>query len=63
MGLKVGDKIRIISLVDEPFNSRYYGLTGVVQRISVDPWGDERADGTWGGIGIYTNKDTYEIIG
>lgn len=60
--LKVGDKIRIIHLVDEPFNSNYEGKEGVVTKVGTDPWGEERVGGTWGGIYIYVNQDTYEII-
>ena len=60
--VKVGDKIRIIHLVDEPYNSNYEGKEGVVQTIETDPWGDTRMSGTWGGIFIYIDKDIYEII-
>ena len=59
---KVGDKIRIISLVDEPYNSNYQGKEGVVERIETDPWGDLRMGGTWGGIFVYIYKDEYEIV-
>ena len=60
--MKIGDTIRIINLVDEPYNSNYFGKTGVVEKIETDPWGDKRASGTWGGIYIYIDKDEYEII-
>lgn len=60
--VKIGDKIRIISLVDEPYNTNYEGKEGVVKHIERDPWGDLRMAGTWGGIFIYINKDNYEII-
>lgn len=60
--VKVGDRIRIIHLVDEPYNSNYEGVEGKVTRIEIDPWGEERMAGTWGSIFIYTTKDDYEII-
>lgn len=60
--VKIGDKIKIISLIDEPYNSNYQGATGVVTKIETDPWGDRRMKGTWGGIYIYIDKDEYEII-
>ena len=62
MGVKVGDEIRIINLVDEPYNTNYQGKTGIVKSIETDPWGDRRMEGTWGGIFIYIDKDEYEII-
>ena len=56
---KVGDKIKIIYMEGEP---QYSGKVGVVNKISIDPWGDERLDGTWGGCAIYTAKDEFEVI-
>ena len=60
--IKIGDTIKIISLLDEPFNSNYQGKIGVVKSVEIDPWGDTRASGTWGGIYIYPDKDTIEIV-
>ena len=60
--VKVGDTIKIVSLVDEPYNSNYQGKIGVVKKISKDPWGDLRMSGTWGSIYIYIDKDAYEIL-
>ena len=60
--IKIGDKIKIISLTDEPYNSNYQGKIGIVERIETDPWGDKRMSGTWGGIFVYIHKDKYEII-
>lgn len=61
--VKIGDKIRIIHLVDEPYNSNYEGKEGVVTHFNKDCDGEERVGGTWGGIYIYVNKDEFEIIG
>ena len=62
--VSVGDTIRIIHLIDEPqpYNNDYNGKTGVVKGIEVDPWGDTRMQGTWGGVFVYINKDEYEIL-
>lgn len=61
--VKIGDKIRIIHLVDEPYNSNYEGREGVVETIETDPLVDKKMSGTWGGVFIYIDKDSYEIIG
>ena len=61
--VKVGDTIKIINLVDEPYNSNYIGKTGVVQGFNKDCCGEERIYGTWGGIFIYLEQDTFEIVG
>lgn len=58
---KVGDRIRIVSLND-PYASHYVGKEGVVTKVSVDPWGETRLDGTWGGIAIFPSMDSFEII-
>ena len=60
--VKIGDTIKIIHLADEPYDSNYKGKKGVVTKIEIDPWGDERIGGTWGGIYIYTYLDQFEII-
>ena len=57
--LKVGDTIKIVNMSDEP---QYAGKEGVVEHISTEPWGDLRADGTWGGCALYPKVDTYTII-
>lgn len=53
--VKVGDRIRIISMEDEP---RYTGRTGVVEYI--DSIG--QIHGTWGGCALVPNIDEFEII-
>ena len=60
--VKVGDKIKIISLYEEPQNSYYNGKEGIVERFETDPWGERRMSGTWGSIFIYVDKDIFEII-
>ena len=57
----VGKKIRIVAL-DDPYADRYIGKEGIVERVSTDPWGDVRLDGTWGGIAIYPHVDSFEVI-
>ena len=57
--LKVGTKIKIISMDGEP---QYAGKEGIVERINKDPWGDTQIWGTWGGCCLYLGKDSYEII-
>ena len=59
--MKVGDKIKIVSMEGEP---QYKEKEGVVQFISKDPWGDTAYYGTWGGCAIYPSAgDVVEIIG
>ena len=53
--VKVGDKIRIINMVDEP---RYSGREGIVQHI--DDIG--QLHGTWGGLAVIPGEDSFEII-
>ena len=60
--VKIGDKIRIIHLVDEPFASNYEGKEGIVTKFNKDFDGKERIGGTWGGIFIYIDEDEFEII-
>jgi len=55
INVKVGDKIRIISMTDEP---HYNGRTGVVEHI--DDIG--QIHGTWGGCALIPGLDTYEVI-
>jgi hypothetical protein len=56
---KVGDVIEIIDMVGEP---QYCGKTGIVRGVSIDPWGETKIDGTWGGCSLYAEKDSYRII-
>ncbi len=53
--VKVGDKIKIISMEGEP---QYTGKEGVVDCI--DDAG--QIHGTWGGCAIIPSVDKYEII-
>lgn len=53
--LKIGEKIKIISMSGEP---DYNGRTGVVE--SIDDIG--QVHGTWGGCAIIPGVDEYEII-
>lgn len=54
---KVGDRIRIIRL-DDPYDKTYPGRTGTVEMI--DSMG--QLHGTWGGLAVIPEVDTYEII-
>lgn len=54
--MKVGDKIRIISMDGEP---RYSGAEGIITHI--DSAG--QLHGTWGGCAVLPECDTFEIIG
>ena len=56
----LGKTIRIISLEDP--SPRYNGKTGIVEQVMLDPWGDVRLDGTWGGVGIYPKVDKVEVL-
>lgn len=53
--VKVGDKIKIIEMVDEP---HYTGKVGVVERI--DSIG--QLHGTWGGCALIPGIDNYEKV-
>ena len=53
-------RICIIRLEDPV--DRYAGKEGIVKQVALDPWGDLRLDGTWGGIGIYPKVDEIEVI-
>lgn len=55
MMIKVGDKIRIISMKDEP---AYTGKEGVVEFI--DDIG--QIHGTWGGCALIPGVDEYEKL-
>jgi hypothetical protein len=56
MDYKVGDKIKIIEMVDE---TAYTGRTGIIEHI------DARGQlhGTWGGLAVIPEEDSIEIIG
>ena len=53
--VKVGDRIRIISMDGEP---QYTGKTGTVTII--DSMG--QIHGTWGGCALIPNLDRFEVI-
>lgn len=55
MNVKIGDEIKIISMQGEP---DYTGRTGIVMRI--DSIG--QLHGTWGGLAIIPEEDTFQII-
>jgi len=55
MNVKVGDKIKIISMKDEP---QYDGKSGVVEMID----DDGQIHGTWGGCALIPEIDKFEII-
>jgi hypothetical protein len=55
MNYKIGDKIRIIKMLDEP---SYTGRTGVITHI--DDAG--QLHGTWGGLAVIPNLDEIEVI-
>lgn len=57
----IGKRIRIVSM-DDPFASRYIGKEGVIESVSEDPWGDVRLEGTWGGVAIYPDVDSIEVL-
>ena len=55
MTVKIGDVIKIISMQGEP---DYTGRSGIVTRI--DSLG--QLHGTWGGLAIIPEEDTFQII-
>ena len=57
MGVKIGDKIRILYMADL-MGSQYMNRTGEVTYI--DSLG--QLHGTWGGLAIIPKIDEYEII-
>lgn len=52
---KVGDTIRILEMKGEP---QYSGKVGVVDLV--DDMG--QLHGTWGGLAVQPENDTYEIL-
>ena len=57
MDYKIGDKIRIKRLCDEP-PGKYAGREGVIK--SIDDMGT--LHGTWGGLGVVPEYDDFEVI-
>ena len=55
MEIKLGDKIRIIEMKGEP---EYTGKLGEVTIID----GIGQLHGTWGGLAIIPEEDTFEVI-
>ena len=55
MEVKVGDKIRIISMNGEP---QYSGREGIVR--SIDDM--DQIHGSWGGLAIVPGEDEFEIL-
>ena len=55
MEIKLGDKIRIIEMKGEP---EYTGKLGEITVID----GIGQLHGTWGGLAIIPEEDTFEII-
>ena len=55
MGLKVGDKIRIIEMIGEP---QYNGKEGTIEHI--DDIG--QIHGSWGGLALQADRDKWERI-
>lgn len=55
MGLKVGDKIRIIEMAGEP---HYNGKEGTIDHI--DSTG--QIFGSWGGLALQTSRDKWERV-
>ena len=59
--VKVGSIIRILKLYGED-NSYYEGRMGKVTKFDTDCNGKRRMWGTWGGIAVYLNEDSWEIV-
>jgi len=60
--VKIGDTVRIISMEGEP---QYTGKVGTVTSINpaYKPLGIlEQLHGTWGGLAIQPDRDSYEIL-
>ena len=53
--LKIGDKIRIINMEGEPL---YTGREGIITYI--DDMG--QVHGSWGGLALHEDTDSYEIL-
>lgn len=57
--MKVGDKIRIISMEGEP---QYSNKEGTITLIGKDCDGLTYYRGTWGGCSVYPDKDDIELL-
>lgn len=55
MKVKVGDKIRIIEMKDEP---HYTGREGIVDHID----SLNQLHGSWGGLAVIPEVDKFEVI-
>jgi hypothetical protein len=55
MKIKVGDKIKIISMSEEP---HYTGKIGIVTKID----DAKQIHGTWGGLALLEEIDKFEIL-
>lgn len=53
--MKVGDKIRIISMNGEPV---YSGMTGTITSID----GIGQLHGTWGGLAVIPSEDSFVVL-
>ena len=53
--IKVGDKIRIINMKDEP---EYKNRIGIVEHID----DAKQIHGTWGGCALIPKEDKFELI-
>ena len=58
---KIGDTIQILKLYGEE-NKNYEGKMGVVKGFDTDFEGRQRMLGSWGGIAIYLNEDSWTIV-
>lgn len=56
-GIKVGDRIRIIELNDDP-DTRYNGMEGEITII--DSMG--QLHGTWGGLAVIVGVDRFTVL-
>lgn len=56
-GIKVGDRIRIIELKDDP-DTRYNGMEGEIDFI--DSMG--QLHGTWGGLAVIVGVDRFTVL-
>lgn len=55
--VKVGDIIKIVAL-DDPYDTTYPGRIGKVEHID----GAGQLHGTWGGLAVIPEVDSYTII-
>ena len=57
--VKVGDKIKIISMRGEP---QYTDKEGIIEIIGIDFDNETYYRGTWGGCSVYPSVDKFEVI-